>query len=243
MTTNDDARAVARTKILDLVKQFKDNSAHYKDAKKFDEAKTRVGFIDPFFEALGWDLKAGQRLIGKAREVIIEDRAGHGNRRRPDYGFYIDGQLQFYVEAKQPSKDLANDNDSAFQLKSYVWSERGRLGILTDFEEFIVFHGAFKPRREKREMGRVTQLCMTYEEYEKNFDLIYDTFSRSAVESGSLDRLLAQTLASNVRQKNQLESRTFLFCRRNPGEQSATRSPISPSRRQTATILVFRITA
>src|SRR5687767_14405901 len=118
-------RVKAREAIKQLVNEFAGSKAVFKDPRKFDEAKVRAGFIDPFFEALGWAVKEGQRRVGKSREVIVEDRAGQGLRQRPDYGFYINGELKFYVEAKAPSKDFASDvSAAAFQLKSYVWSQR-----------------------------------------------------------------------------------------------------------------------
>lgn len=207
MTTN--ARARARSAIASLSAEFTNGKTVYKDARRFDEAKVRAGFIDPFFEALGWAVKEGQRRLGRDREVIVEDRAGRGDRSRPDYGFYASGTLKFYVEAKQPSRDLAADATAAFQLKSYVWSKRAPLGLLTDFEELLAFHGAFKPRPDKPAIGRVPRLSLKHEQYEENFDLLYDTLSRDAVIGGSIEKLLAEELAATVRQRGQLERDLF----------------------------------
>lgn len=207
MTTN--ARARARTAIASLSAEFTKGKTVYKDPRRYDEAKVRAGFIDPFFEALGWAVKEGQRRIGRDREVIVEDRAGRGDRSRPDYGFYAGGTLKFYVEAKQPSRDLAADATAAFQLKSYVWSKRAPLGLLTDFEELLAFHGAFKPRQEKPAIGRIPRLCLKHEQYEENFDLLYDTLSRDAVIAGSIEKLLAEELAATVRQRGQVERDLF----------------------------------
>src|SRR5581483_541990 len=110
------SRVEARDIVAGLSKEFLTQRAAFTDRHLYDEAKVRAGFIDPFFEALGWPVRSGQRSFGKAREVIVEDRAGKGNRRRPDYGFYIAGDLKFYVEAKQPSKAIASDSDAIYQL-------------------------------------------------------------------------------------------------------------------------------
>lgn len=202
-------RAKAKEAIAQLVKEFDDGKAVFKDPKKYDEAKVRAGFIDPFFEALGWGVKEGQRRIGAQREVIVEDRAGRGNRRRPDYGFYASGELKFYVEAKQPSYDLAADKDATFQLKNYVWSQRAPLGVLTDFEELYGFHGAFKPHLDKPNLGRIEALSLTYQAYADTFDLLFDTFSREAVLGGSIEKLLASVLGATVRQRGQIERDLF----------------------------------
>ncbi|MGB8296082.1 MAG: N-6 DNA methylase [Polyangia bacterium] len=202
-------RKRAREVIGQLVAEFEKGRSIFKDARKYDEAKVRAGFLDPFFEALGWSVKESQRKIGKDREVVVEDRAGKGNRQRPDYGFYVGGELKFYVEAKQPSHDLATDDKAIFQLKNYVWTRRAPIGILTDFEEFYAFHGAFKPHLDKPNLGRVQQLCFTFGSYLDNFDLIYDTFSRDAVAEGSIEKLLASVLAASVRQRGQIERDLF----------------------------------
>ena len=45
----------SKEKIKELVDKFDFNIQQYKN-KNYDEANTRVDFIDPFFEALGWDV-------------------------------------------------------------------------------------------------------------------------------------------------------------------------------------------
>ena len=203
------SRSQARDEVERLVTDFSKNKTLYKDPRKYDEAKVRAGFLDPFFGAFGWPVKENQRRFGRDREVVIEDRAGLGRSGRPDYGFYSAGELKFYVEAKQPSKNLADDPDAIFQLKTYVWSQRAPLGLLTDFEEFLGFHGAFKPHHEKPHVGRVAKLCMTYDQYLDNFDLLFDTLSREAVAGGAIERLIAEELAASVRQRGQLERDLF----------------------------------
>lgn len=42
-------------KVLELVKRFERNLEAYKQGK-YNEAQVRCEFIDPFFEALGWDI-------------------------------------------------------------------------------------------------------------------------------------------------------------------------------------------
>ncbi|MFA5762774.1 MAG: N-6 DNA methylase [Bacilli bacterium] len=209
MTHNSTTRSTARSAIERLVSEFKKGEANFKDPRKYDEAKVRAGFIDPFFEAFGWSVKEGQRRFGKDREVIVEDRAGRGNRRRPDYGFYLLGELKFYVEAKAPSHNLKTDLDAIYQLKSYVWSKRAPVGLLTDFEELITFHGAFRPQHDKAFKGRISRFSMTYDQYLDNFDLLHDAFSHEAVASGSIERVVAEELAASVRQRDQLERDLF----------------------------------
>jgi uncharacterized protein (DUF433 family)/type I restriction-modification system DNA methylase subunit len=204
-----DPKSKAKDAIAGLVSDFQKGVEIYKDARKFDEAKVRAGFIDPFFEALGWPVKEGQRKFGRQREIVIEDRAGKGSRRRPDYGFYAAGDLKFYVEAKAPHHEIGTDIDAAYQLKTYVWSQRAPLGLLTNFEELLAYHGAYKPRRDKPALGRVARLTMKYVEYADNIDKLFDTLSREAVQAGAVERVLAEELAASVRQQEQLERDLF----------------------------------
>ena len=46
--------------IIDLVENFKENEHIYKSAN-YDEENTKVEFINPFFEALGWDVNNKNR--------------------------------------------------------------------------------------------------------------------------------------------------------------------------------------
>ena len=44
------------SQVLELVQRFERNLDAYKSAD-YKEARVRVEFIDPFFEALGWDVR------------------------------------------------------------------------------------------------------------------------------------------------------------------------------------------
>jgi len=202
-------RSKAKDTIAGLASDFKKSIDVFKDARRFDEAKVRTGFIDPFFEALGWPVKEGQRKFGRQREVVVEDRAGKGSRRRPDYGFYARGELKFYVEAKAPHHEIGSDTDAPYQLKSYVWSQRAPLGLLTNFEELLAYHGAYKPRRDKPSLGKVARLSMRYDEYADNIDRLFETLSRDAVMGGAIELMLAEELAASVRQQHQVERDLF----------------------------------
>ncbi len=202
----DQRRTAARETLAALVREYKERIELFKDPHRFNEAQLRTGFVDPFFEALGWPVRSGQRLVGSQREVVVEDRAG---RERPDYGFYVAGDLRFFVEAKQASKSIEFDAAAIFKLKSYVWNERAPLGLLFNFDTLLTFHGAFKPDLEQPDRGRVGALCLHHDEYVSKFDLLYDTFSREAVNGGSIDRLLAAELAVNIRQRGQIERDLF----------------------------------
>jgi predicted type IV restriction endonuclease len=125
----------ARSLLDDLVQRYRHNAEAYRKPS-YKEAQCRVEFIDPFFEALGWDIHNKQGYAERYKEVIHEAtlRVG-GATKAPDYGFRVGGQLKFFLEAKKPSVDVTAGPGPAYQLRRYAWSANLPLSILTDFEE------------------------------------------------------------------------------------------------------------
>lgn len=172
-----------KQKAYDVIGHLVDNFQN--GIKSKNETETRRYYIDKFFEALGWDVGNEK---GK-REVIHEDIVKvKGKTKFPDYGFYFKGKRVFFVEAKDTKVDIKNDSRPAFQLRSYAWSAKLGVSILTDFEEFAVYDCTVRPKENDRtEAGRIKYF--TYEDYLKEdvFDYIYDLFERENVANGSLD--------------------------------------------------------
>lgn len=123
---------IFREEIRKLVEQF-ERDKHFYLSKQYLEAQARHDFIDPFFEALGWNLGIEEGLSPFEREVLLEKGETKG---RPDYNFRIGGVSKFYVEAKAPSEPL-DKTAHIMQAKSYAWNTRDVfIVVLTDFEEF-----------------------------------------------------------------------------------------------------------
>ncbi len=140
------------------------------------------------FKALGWD------IISKSethREYSQKDRSKEGSTKKIDYAFKINGKLKFFVEAKEASVDLETNKDAIYQAKRYAYSSNGKapIVILTDFEEFRVFNVITAPIYDNPNGQLLQSHCFKYTDYLKNWDLIWNTFSRDAVENGSLDKL------------------------------------------------------
>jgi len=129
----------AQKQIKSLIDRFTENISQYKRTD-YDEANTRVDFIDPFFEALGWDVANKQAYAEQYREVVREAKVIIvGKHKAPDYSFRIGGIRKFFVEAKKPSVDLKKEVSPAFQLRRYAYTAKLPLSILTDFEELSVY--------------------------------------------------------------------------------------------------------
>ena len=63
---------------------------------KYSEEETKKDFILPLFASLGWD-------VTNKNEVTAEESQSSG---RVDYGFYLEGRIKFYLEAKSLKTDL-----------------------------------------------------------------------------------------------------------------------------------------
>lgn len=77
--------------ILTLVDRFHRNVDAYRSGQ-YNETQLRREFLDPFWEALGWDVNNRQGWAEAYKEVVHEDaiRIG-GASKAPDYGFRIGG--------------------------------------------------------------------------------------------------------------------------------------------------------
>ena len=62
----------AKQKLGELVARFRTNIDVYKRSA-YKEAQVRCEFIDPFFEALGWDVSNRQGFAEQYKEVVLED--------------------------------------------------------------------------------------------------------------------------------------------------------------------------
>lgn len=173
--------------IRQLVKRFEENLDSYR-SNKYNEAQLRREFLDPFFEALGWDVFNKQGYAEAYKEVIHEDSLEvEGATKAPDYAFRVGGQRKYFVEAKKPSVNIQFDIHPAFQLRRYSWSAILPLGVLSDFEEFAIYDCRNKPdKKDKASTGRVTYY--SFREYVEKWDEIADIFSREAVLKGSFDK-------------------------------------------------------
>jgi hypothetical protein len=207
--------AIARSKqdgleaVRRLVEQFRSRDDYY-SSDAYDETTTRERWINPLFEALGWDV-LDQADRGEGRDVLYHVRfetdaatAGQDEwdedvtdeelaERRPrilipDYSFRLDGVGRFFVEAKKPHRSL-HSRSPAYQLKEYAWNHDIGVSVLTSFREFRAFDCTLTPEYERPDTGVLPGFDLTYDQYEASWDRLWDTFSREAVAGGSLAML------------------------------------------------------
>lgn len=183
-------KQTARQRITDLVTRFEEQSGSYTNTS-YNETQTRRDFIDPFFKSLGWDIDNEEGYAEAYREVIHEDKLKvEGSMKAPDYSFrLVGGKRLFFVEAKKPSVYVKEDIQPAYQVRRYGWSAKHPISIITDFEEFAVYDCTKKPDpKDKPSVARIKYL--TFRDYLKEFDFIWETFSKEQVLKGSFDKFV-----------------------------------------------------
>ena len=183
-----------------LVDTFQRNIDVYKN-DSINETQLRREFLDPFFTALGWDVENKAGYADAYKDVIHEYSLKTKDvREAPDYCFRIGGTRKFFVEAKKPSVNVKDDIHPAFQLRSYAWSAKLPLSVLTDFEEFAVYDCRIPPNnKDKASNARI--MFITYDQFIDKWDEIDSIFSREAILKGSFDKYVE----SNKKKKGTAE--------------------------------------
>jgi predicted type IV restriction endonuclease len=183
-----------------LVDTFQRNVEVYKN-DSINETQLRREFLDSFFTALGWDVENKAGYADAYKDVIHEYSLKTKDvREAPDYCFRIGGTRKFFVEAKKPSVNVKDDIHPAFQLRSYAWSAKLPLSLLTDFEEFAVYDCRIPPnKKDKASNARI--LFLTYDQYIDKWDEIENIFARESILKGSFDKYVE----SNKKKKGTAE--------------------------------------
>jgi len=207
----------AYKKISELVERFEEQYDSYKNPA-YNETLTRRDFIDPFFKALGWDVDNEEGYAESYREVIHEDKVKVGGATKsPDYSFrLVGGKRLFFVEAKKPSIAIKDEIQPAFQIRRYGYSAKLSISIITDFDEFSIYDCTKKPHHtDKASVARIKYL--NFRDYLKEFDFLWETFSKEHVLKGSFDKFVqsdTQKKGTTTVDKDFLESlnnwRTYL---------------------------------
>ena len=166
--TTASAKVEFGQKIAGLVEKYRSLSPG--EIKKFNEAMTKQGFIEPMFRALGWD-------FDDVNEVTPEESASKG---RVDYAFKLNGVAQLYVEAKSLKADLTNP-EYVKQAITYAYNKGVTWALLTDFEGLRLFNA----------QKNTPYINLSYQDYVARLDKLW-LLSRDSLEKGLLNKEAAQ---------------------------------------------------
>src|SRR6266536_1828254 len=171
------------------------------------EQELRREYIDPFFEALGWDVNNRAHLPAWQKGVLVEpslgsEEEGKLTTKKADYLFRSGGFSRFDVEPKRAEEDIRHSPKSIFQTKKYAWNS-GQIpfAILTNFDDLLLFDSTIKPHLNSAERGLVQEYSLRFEEYDSSWNALWDIFSSEAVAADSLERLLATVKRLTPRQR------------------------------------------
>ena len=108
--------------VQELAERFARNRDEYLSGR-YNEAQLRREFIDPFFEALGWDVENRQGSALPYRDVIFEDslKVG-GGTKAPDYCFRIGGMRKFFVEARTSVTHVSDSSHPPDDKTTTAWN-------------------------------------------------------------------------------------------------------------------------
>lgn len=191
MTTFETAHTAVQTLIAD----FQANITHYL-SPAYSEADVRKDFIDKFFTALGWDVNHDYQKNPYQQEVKIEKaqrQQGAQAQKRADYAFHLAPDyrtVQFFVEAKKPSRTLRQNSEDYFQTAKYGWNAQTGISVLTDFEEFVIIDCRAKPDLQTALNTELKYYKYTELQDPAIFSEIYWLFSHEAVAAGNLCQYL-----------------------------------------------------
>ena len=174
-----------------LLERFS-NQKNISQKDNYNEAQTRIDFINPFFAVLGWDVNNEKGLAEPYRPVVHEDilKIKKAPYKRPDYSFRVGGVRKFFVEAKKPSICLQTQKEPAYQIRRYGWNAKLSLSIVTNFAELAVYDCRLKPEpNDDPSIGRVWYL--TYTDYVEHWDELVSRLSFDAVWQGQFDQYAA----------------------------------------------------
>lgn len=176
----------APKEITKLVEKFERNQAEY-ESSTYNEMHTRMEFINPFFKALGWDMYNEQGFSEAHKEVLYGSSLDlESITLTPDYTFRIEGKIKFLVEAKKPAVNLCRRAEPARQLRSYAWSAKLPVSIITNFKEFSIYDCSY-PLKETDDADIARIIYLEYKEYARCWDWISSKISRTAIQEGCLD--------------------------------------------------------
>lgn len=124
-------------------------------------------FIEPMFEALGWDVRG--------EDVKEQESQPDG---RPDYVFYIEGKLSFFLETKKAKVLTETDIKQAV---NYAKNRNKRWAVLSNFEETIILLCNTKEKHISRHVFRRVSLDRP-ESAEELFLLSKESFENGLID-------------------------------------------------------------
>ncbi|MGI6233599.1 MAG: Eco57I restriction-modification methylase domain-containing protein, partial [Prevotella sp.] len=175
-------------KVKALIDKYEANRSYY-HSPNYNETLLRSDFLDPLFEALGWDIKniAGRSI--SEREVLLEESLRDGmmeHTKKPDYTFRLFSERKFFLEAKKPSVNILQNNGPAQQVRRYGFTAGLKISVLSNFEDLSIYDMTI-PVTATDGVEKARIRTFHYTQYVNEFSTLCRLLGRNSVYDGSFD--------------------------------------------------------
>ncbi len=173
-----------------LVEKYKSNRDFYRTSN-FNETQVRNEFLDPLFEALGWDIRniSGKRT--NEREVLLEESLKANattHSKKPDYTFRLFGERKFFLEAKKPCVDISTDDNPAKQVRRYGYTANLKISVLSNFEDLYIYDTSYKVE-DGDNLTKARIKAYHYTDYENAAEELLELVGKESVYTGHFEEV------------------------------------------------------
>lgn len=173
-----------------LVEKYETNRDFYKTSK-FNETQVRNEFLDPLFEALGWDIRNMSGKSTNEREVLLEESLKANavtHSKKPDYTFRLFGERKFFLEAKKPCVDISTDDNPAKQVRRYGYTANLKISVLSNFEDLYIYDTSYKVE-DGDTLTRARIKAYHYTDYENVVEELLQLLGKESVYTGHFEEV------------------------------------------------------
>lgn len=148
-------------------------------------------FLDPLFEALGWDIRNMSGKKTNEREVLLEESlkanaATHS--KKPDYTFRLFGERKFFLEAKKPCVDISIDDNPAKQVRRYGYTANLKISVLSNFEDLYIYDTSYKVE-DGDTLTKARIKAYHYTDYENAVEELLELIGKESVYTGRFEEV------------------------------------------------------
>lgn len=191
-----------KNKIHALVEKYETNKDYYRTSN-FNETQVRNEFLDPLFEALGWDIRNSAGKSTNEREVLLEEGLkadAFTHSKKPDYTFRLFGERKFFLEAKKPCVHIEHDDDPAKQVRRYGYTAGLKISVLSNFERLYIYDTSYPvDKDDTRVKAKVREY--QYTDYEDAAEELLQYLGKDSVYTGKFDEVWSE-IEGNVSHKS-----------------------------------------
>lgn len=185
-------RETMKTQLQILIEQY--NRTTRLETKENVSEETIRTWLNEFLGLFGWDVQNTHEVLqerclrGTAGERLREIRSPH---RKPDYILVNGSNIKSFLDAKAPTVDIINDQQVAYQIRSYGWSAQVPCAFVSNFESFVIFDTRMSPTPDMPANYGAT--CITIDEYLEKFDVLCEHLSHDLICNNHLHALYETT--------------------------------------------------